>query len=174
MRSRGRATHAQGDADARRFLHSAPRSVRMGIQGPWPIWDPGTTLGVSPPFSIFPRFDEAVLPGNGSIMLETIPPEYCGIGCGRLGICLCFFGCETWLTGEVLRRQLHHLVRIGPQPSTSTPPPPPNPPISADWFFRREVSSWSLRALRHVHFEEFGALRSLIQAGVSGVRCCRC
>ncbi|CAE7207229.1 unnamed protein product, partial [Symbiodinium microadriaticum] len=59
-------------------------------------------------FSI--RFDEAVLPGNSSIMLESMPPPYCGIGCGR-----------------------------------------------------HEVSSWSLTALWHVHFEENGGLRSLLQ-----------
>ncbi|CAE7785167.1 unnamed protein product, partial [Symbiodinium necroappetens] len=59
-------------------------------------------------FSI--RFDEAVLPGNSSIMLESMPPQYCGIGCGR-----------------------------------------------------HEVSSWSLTALWHVHFEENGGLRSLLQ-----------
>ena len=77
-----------------------------------------------------PRFDEAVLPGNSSIMLESMPPPYCGIGCGR--------------------RQLAEQCRTCFQLATI--------------FARHEVSSWSLTALWHVHFEESGGLRSLLQA----------
>ena len=39
-------------------------------------------------------------------------------------------------------------------------------------FARHEVSSWSLTALWHVHFEENGGLRSLLQASRAGVPKC--